>query len=107
MEALFADLERENYLVGRSKRVFAERAALYVNEINAVHQFIDGNGRAQRFWLRMLAQNAGFKLTLKSSDQRRWNEASRRGFQAGDNAAMAKLLEQRLQPLGEPSRARR
>lgn len=98
MEDLFKQLARDRYLVGRSKQDFAVAAARYVNEINACHPFIDGNGRTQRFWLRMLADNAGFELALDSKDRRRWNEASRIGFIKQDHGLMARLLQSRLRP---------
>jgi fido (protein-threonine AMPylation protein) len=53
-----------------------------VNEINVAHPFIDGNGRTQRSWLRMLTDNAGFELRLTDRDIKRWNDASARGFTA-------------------------
>ena len=102
MEGLFKQLARDGYLVGRSKRDFAAEAASYVNEINAGHPFIDGNGRTQRFWLRMLADNAGFGLDLGSQDAKRWNAASRIGFLKQDHRPMARLIESRLRPLGPP-----
>jgi cell filamentation protein len=96
MEGLFRQLVRDDYLVGRNKRDFATEAARYVNEINACHPFIDGNGRTQRFWLRMLAENAGFALTLAAADIKRWNNASRLGFVRSDHAPMARLIQSRL-----------
>lgn len=114
IERQFAGLARDRYLVGRSRNDFAEAAARYVNEINAAHPFIDGNGRAQRFWLRMLANNAGFELTLTDADTKRWNDASRIGFTGANNAPMAALLKRRLKsldedgsPSGSPSPRRR
>ncbi|PPQ36660.1 Fic/DOC family protein [Rhodopila globiformis] len=98
MEDLFKQLAGDRYLVGRSKRDFAAEAVRYVNEINAGHPFIDGNGRAQRFWLRMLADNAGFDLALGSRDRKRWNEASRIGFIKQDHRPMARLIQSRLRP---------
>lgn len=99
MRQQFRQLAQERYLVGRNKAQFAERAAVYVNEINAAHPFIDGNGRTQRFWLRMLAENAGFALALDAADAKRWNEASRLGFSKGDHAPMARLIRSRLRVL--------
>ncbi len=96
MQQQFDALARDNYLVGLDLDALAQAAAKYVNEINAAHPFIDGNGRTQRFWLRMLADNAGFDLTLSERDSKRWNEASRLGFARSDHAPMAKLLRQRL-----------
>ena len=86
-------------LIGCAKHDFAVAAARYVNEINACHPFVDGNGRTQRFWLRMLANNAGFQLTLTSRDEKRWNEASRTGFLRSDHKPMAELIESRLRHL--------
>lgn len=99
MREQFRKLARDRYLVGRGKTAFAAAAAEYMNEINACHSFIDGNGRTQRFWLRMLANNAGFELTLVSRDARRWNEASRPGFLEGNHKPMARLIEQRVRLL--------
>jgi cell filamentation protein len=102
MEGLFRQLARGRYLVGRSKQDFAAEAARYANEINAGHPFIDGNGRTQRFWLRMLADNAGFDLDLDSRASKRWNDASRIGFLKQDHRPMTRLISSRLRPL-EPT----
>jgi len=104
MTGLFEELARDRYLVGRTKHGFADAAARCVNEINACHPFIDGNGRTQRFWLRMLANNAGFELTLASRDGGRWNEASRIGFLRSDHRPMAKLIERRLKRISSARR---
>jgi fido (protein-threonine AMPylation protein) len=96
MEGLFKQLARDGYLVGRRRQDFAAEAARYVNDINAGHPFIDGNGRTQRFWLRMLADNAGFYLDLGLRDTKRWNEASSIGFLRQDHGPMARLLQSRL-----------
>lgn len=99
MQKQFRLLAKERYLVNLSKKEFSSSAAEFVNEINACHPFIDGNGRAQRFWLRMLANNAGYDLILKSSDAVIWNDASRAGFVQSDHKPMAKLIEMRLDHL--------
>lgn len=96
MQQQFDALAREDCLASVGPDAFADAAARYVNEINAAHPFIDGNGRAQRFWLRMLADNAGFELTLRDSDGKRWNQASRTGFMRSDHAPMVTLLRKRL-----------
>ncbi len=98
MEDFFTQLARDGYLVGCRKKELAADAARYVNEINACHPFIDGNGRTQRFWLRMLSDHAGFVLDLGSGDSKRWNEASRIGFVKQDHRPMARLIQSRLKP---------
>ena len=70
--------------------------AEHVNEINAAHPFIEGNGRTQRTWLRVLGDNAGYKISLSSKDQEAWYEASRIGFEKIDHKPMAKLIADSL-----------
>jgi len=91
MEGIFKELKKENYLEGLSKDKFAERAAYYVNNINAGHPFNDGNGRTQRTWLRQLADRAGYELKLGSCDKNEWHSASIVGFHQSDKP-MADLI---------------
>lgn len=96
MKKRFAILSSENNLVGLKKDAFAARAAEHVNEINAAHPFIDGNGRTQRTWLRVLADNAGYEFSLSGKDRDTWNAASRTGFERADHRPMEALLRDRL-----------
>lgn len=96
-------LAQANFLVGLDAKRFAESAARTVNEINAAHPFVEGNGRTQRFGLRMLADHAGFDLTLRDTDGKRWNAASRVGFMQSDHAPMAAPIARRLTRRGQPT----
>lgn len=96
MEDQFKKVKEQNYLKDLSKDEFANSAAAIVNEINAIHPFIDGNGRVQRHWLRLTAEQAGHKLIFWSVDRKQWNEASKIGFERLDHGPMAKLLCSRL-----------
>ncbi len=60
---VLGELAAEQHLRGRSREQFAERLTHYYAEINAVHPFREGNGRAQRAFLRQLAIDAGHTLT--------------------------------------------
>jgi len=80
MNKLFAALQKENCLNELDRQNFSARAAYYVNEINAAHPFIEGNGRVQRVWLRQLAEQAGYSLDILAEDREAWNQASRIGF---------------------------
>lgn len=96
MKNQFRILEKENYLKGLSIEEFANKAAPIVNEINAAHPFIEGNGRTQRLWLRVLAEQAGHTLQFKNEDREKWYEASRIGFERVDHRPMAQLLTECL-----------
>jgi cell filamentation protein len=58
MSSLFTELEREQWLAGLDPNSFIERAAYYICEINAVHPFREGNGRAIRFYIDVLSAKA-------------------------------------------------
>lgn len=62
-ESLFGQLAEKDYLRGLSgKHAFAEQAAWFLSELNAIHPFREGNGRTQLVFLTMLARNAGRDL---------------------------------------------
>lgn len=72
MGGLFSELERERWLAGLDLESFLVRAAYYACEINAVHPFREGNGRAIRFYFDVLsARTRGdlFDWTLTSEDE--------------------------------------
>ncbi len=53
-ELIFQKLAKEGYLKGSDVTAFSERAAYYLGEINALHPFREGNGRAQREFIKSL-----------------------------------------------------
>jgi cell filamentation protein len=55
-------LKNEGFIKGLEKGRFAQRAAFYLGEINAIHPFREGNGRTQREFIRQLAKEAGHTL---------------------------------------------
>lgn len=59
---ILLQLNDERYLTDLPRDEFAERITHYYAEINAVHPFREGNGRAQRAFLRQLAPDAGYTL---------------------------------------------
>ena len=93
MGALFAELEKERWLAGLTPESFIERAAYYVCELNAVHPFREGNGRAIRFYLDVLSARARgdiFDWTLTSEDE--YLQACIAGF-SQDYGPMTALLK--------------
>lgn len=87
---LFTKLHRENYLANLSETQFAERAALYMNAINVIHPFREGNGRTQRFFIEQLAYHAGHTLDLSAiSNKTTMVEASKQGFSTDIDGVIA------------------
>lgn len=94
-------LANEHHLRGLSRDQFAERLTHYYTEINAVHPFREGNGRAQRAYLRQLALDADHKLTWEHLDPTELVLASRQSFMS-DNQAMRDLIEKSLANESQP-----
>lgn len=53
---------RAHLASAESKDAFAEGAAWFLAEINAVHPFREGNGRIQLVFLTLLTRHAGYEL---------------------------------------------
>ena len=102
--AVLKPLHRENCLKGTSREQFAERSAHFASEINAVHPFIDGNGRLTRWVIKDLASQAGhnFDMTQLDANKGAWYGAMKLGFERGDTS---KLKHEILNALASPERA--
>ncbi len=66
---LFQRLAAENCLRGLDPDAFSQRAGYYLGEINVLHPFREGNGRAQREFIRELAQKAGYRIDWSRINQ--------------------------------------
>ena len=58
---IFAELKADKYLIDYGCNI-AHRLAYYLSEINVLHPFREGNGRAQRLFIEYLADHAGYKV---------------------------------------------
>ena len=54
LTALLSQLREENWLSGFDFDHFVERSAYYFAELNYIHPFREGNGRATREFMRLL-----------------------------------------------------
>jgi cell filamentation protein len=62
MTKLFTVLAMQQQFRGLDKVVFAAKATHFLAELNAIHPFREGNGRAQLSFLVVLAERAGHPL---------------------------------------------
>ena len=92
MERRFAAIRAEYNLRGLRPGQFAARAAEHMNELNAIHPFLDGNGRAQRAFLEIFAKQVGHRIDLARIDARAWHEASIAGYYRQDHTPMCQLI---------------
>jgi len=77
---LFGKLKAERYLLDISKKRITERLAHYLSEINVMHPFREGNGRAQRMFIEYLALIAGYRVDFTDVTAGEMIEASVRAF---------------------------
>lgn len=55
LRRILNELKEENYLTNLSREQFVKRLAYYMSELNVLHPFREGNGRAIREFIRQLA----------------------------------------------------
>ncbi len=80
-EEIFAKLKKENYLQDyHDLEIMSERLSYYLSEINALHPFREGNGRAQREFIIVLARRAGFAVDFSKISQAEMIRASEEAF---------------------------
>ena len=89
---IFGELHDEDYLRGLRRDAFGGRLAHYLGEVNALHPFREGNGRAQRAFFGQLARDAGFTLAWQHLDPARNVEASA-AIMRGDREPMREMLD--------------
>jgi cell filamentation protein len=77
---IFKQLAEELYLAGITPAEFSERAAYYLGEINALHPFREGNGRAQREFINHLAYKNGYRIDWGNITQQDMIQASIESF---------------------------
>src|SRR6266567_5962848 len=88
---IFGELHDEDCLRGLRRDAFVGRLAHYLGEVNALHPFREGNGRAQRAFFGQLARNAGFTLAWQHLDPVRNVDASA-AIMRGDPEPMCEML---------------
>lgn len=93
MAQISAQLRQEGLLRALGRDAFVDRLAYYLGEVNAVHPFREGNGRAQRAFFEQLAAGAGYVLDWQELDAER-NIAVSDAIMRGDPGPMRKMLDE-------------
>ncbi len=88
---LFADLKAARYFEGLPAKDFAERAAHFLAELNAIHVFREGNGRTQLTFFAMLADHVGHTLDLERLNPDAMLQAMITSFD-GDESELAAVI---------------
>lgn len=95
---ILGKLAEEHQLSGLDREPFIDRLAHYLGDVNALHPFRDGNGRAQRAFFVQLASKAGYRLDWELVDPQRNTDASVAAMQ-GNEMPMRELLSEITAPI--------
>lgn len=82
MVQLFADLRADHYLHSLAVDSFAAKTATFLANLNAIHPFREGNGRAQTVLATMLAARAGHPLDLQRLEPQPYLSAMIKSFRS-------------------------
>ncbi len=91
MRRLFEELRIERHLTNTTADEFAQKAAHFLTELNAIHPFREGNGRTQLAYLTLLAEHAGHPINLERMEPTAILNAMIASF-AGDEAQLAQMI---------------
>jgi cell filamentation protein len=98
---IFEQLAREQRLAGLEPPEFSARAAHYLGEVNALHPFREGNGRAQREFISHLAQANRYYVAWEDVAPTAMLQASIESFQ-GDVSKLAAVIHDNLSHFDAP-----
>ncbi|MGN0915640.1 MAG: Fic/DOC family protein [Succinivibrio sp.] len=90
---IFLKLKDEHYLKDTKEADIPKAAAWYLGEINAIHPFREGNGRAQREFIRELLLPLGYETDYSQCEPSMMLYASIDAF-AGNFSLMEQLFSQ-------------
>lgn len=77
---LFEKLAKSNYLDGLNFENLVEDIAEYYCDINVIHPFREGNGRAQRLLFEHIVLNCGYDINFASVGKEEWVVANIHGY---------------------------
>lgn len=89
---LFGELKNENWLKDLADGEYAERLAHYYSEVNVLHPFREGNGRAQRGFFTLLAVRSRRHIAWDELDADANIAASVKAYRNNDETDLAALL---------------
>lgn len=89
----FAKLAENNFLQDLTRDEFVTEATELLGHLNAIHPFREGNGRAQREFIRQLADEAGYDFDLSGVTADQNNEASYRSLAYGDDSGLHVIMD--------------
>ncbi len=95
---IFQQLAKEKNLAGLEAEAFSDRAAYYLGELNALHPFREGNGRAQREFISHLANASRYYIAWENMPPADLLAATIASFH-GDTSGLGAFIRRNLSVL--------
>lgn len=95
---LFKELDEDNYLDRLVLNEFVSKLAYYYSELNILHPFREGNGRAIRTFLTMLAENLDWNIIWDEMSPEDNIRACIAGYM-GDEKPLRNMLNKIVKPI--------
>lgn len=92
MKRAFTELKNAEFLTGLTVAEFANGAAHFLADLNAIHPFREGNGRTQLVFLTMVASQARHPLDPARLDREAYLSAIIQSFRGDERPLAAQLL---------------
>jgi cell filamentation protein len=73
---LFAELTHASFFQDLGRKELISAASEFYGDLNMIHPFRDGNGRAQRLFFEHLITNAGYQIFWESITKEEWIDAN-------------------------------
>ncbi|WP_180190238.1 Fic family protein [Acinetobacter sp. YH01009] len=73
-------IQEQDYLKNLDKETFVKAYSKLYAQINEIHPFEEGNGRATKLMMNQLAMDAGYKMDLTTVSVADWNYACKRSL---------------------------
>jgi len=98
MNKRFEKIARDPRLLPQAKdrAAFTNAVGEHICELNSIHPFREGNGRAMRAFIGQLAHRAGYQFNDRKLDRRAWLNASAIGHIQADYKPMQAVIESGL-----------
>jgi cell filamentation protein len=75
-DKVFLALSKANWLEGMSRSDLVTRVSEFYGDLNVIHPFREGNGRAQRLLFEHLIINAGYQIDWWQVNEDEWLQAN-------------------------------
>ena len=100
-ESVFEDFLSSCYEARSDRERFVDIFAKHYADMNALHPFREGNGRAQREFARELCIECGYVFDLTQTTHEEMLEASIKSFDTGNNDGFVSIFGRNIIPIEE------